>query len=231
MITRGSAFFTIVIATMGSAASASTVASYHLELEYRGTYYSNGWIVHHDKDNDENRWESYDYIKADDYHIDLPVYNPSLKIGEKTFFEATLIIPEDHNRYYFSSYGFDNGGRALSCNLGGIDCASGVTSTSLTSLLWGEYQSLSFMPEVGSMLNFVYNLDYTNSTVPLDLGALIFHNRWAEFSVTQVVKSQTATFTDIEMAPVPLPASAALLSFGLGAFAFIRRRRLRLQTH
>ncbi len=224
MITRGSVFFMIVTAIMGSAVSASTVASYYLELEYRGTHYSDGWIVHRDKKNDEEWWEKYNHIKADEYHVDLPVYNPSLKPGEKTFFEATFLVPEI-SYSYVRSFGFDNGGRALSCNLGGIDCASGVTSTSFTSLFWGEYQSLSFMPEVGSVLNFVYNLDYTSSTIPLDLGALIFHNRWAEFSVTNVVKSQIDTFTAIDMAPVPLPASAILLPFGLAALAFARKRR------
>lgn len=211
----------VMAAFVGSAADGSTLASFHLKLRYEGTSYSDGWIVQDDGEEGEI-WESFGYILADSYHLGLPVYDPKLRPGDKTSFKATLTIPDDHNQYIDD---FDNGGRASGCKLGHLDCSSGVTSTSPTSILWGEYQSLSFRPEVGSTLSFLYNLDYTGSTLSLDWGTVIFHNRWADFTVTDVVQSKLTTVSPGDVAPVPPPAGIALLPVGLAALAFVRKRR------
>ena len=218
---QSSALAFVTAAFVGSAADASTVTSFHLKLRYEGTYYSDGWIVQDDAEEGES-WESFDYIQADAYHLDLPVYDPKLQPGDKTSFKATLTIPDDPNQYI--DY-FDNGGRASHCTLGHLDCSSGVTSTSPTSILWGEYQSLSFRPEIGSNLSFLYNLDYTGSTVSLDWGTAIFHNRWADFTVIDVIHPKRTTVSALAVAPVPLPTAAALLLLSLAALALVRKRR------
>lgn len=211
----------VTAAFVGSAADASTVTSFHLKLRYEGTYYSDGWIVQDEAEAGES-WESFDRIQADGYRLGMPVYDPKLQPGEKTSFKATLTIPDDPDQVI--DY-FDNGGRASHCKLGHLDCSVGVTSTSPTSILWGEYQSLNFQPVVGSTLSFLYNLDYTGSTLSLDWGTVIFHNRWADFTVTDVIQPKRPTASTLDIAPVPLPAGAALLPLGLAALALVRKRR------
>jgi hypothetical protein len=205
---------------LGSAANAATLVNVNLALRYDGTYYSDGGVWFYDDDENGNpRDFTFDNYLADGNELGISTLNPRLKLGARSNFKATLSVPDDQNQvlgYY------DNGGRALSCSIGRVDCGYvGIVNLSASHLSLGiddsMYSSLSSGLSAGSRLYYTFNLGYYSSQ-NFDWGGVYFFNRTAYFTLLK----------DAKISPVPLPASAALLPLGLGALTLMRKRRRKL---
>ena len=201
-------------------AEAATVVSYDLTMRYEGTTYTDLTVIDYGSNGDD--WQDYYFesLVAEKTSIALPTLREGLKIGTEVVFRALLTVPDDPYDYnnWPDYYGFDNGGRAIRCEIAGVDCVTGMTATfPEPNILFGEYRSMHFGKRIGDKFYYTFNTGYWSSLL-LDWGRIHFFNRTATFSIL----SYNST---VQPAPVPLPASVALLPLGLGAFAMMRKRR------
>lgn len=199
-------------------AEAATVVSYDLTMRYEGTTYTDLTVIDYGSNGDD--WQDYYFesLVAETTSIALPTLRDGLKIGAEVVFSALLTVPDDPYNYDSWPGAFDNGGRAIRCEIAGTDCVTGLTATfPEQNIGFGEYRSMSFGDSVGDKFYYTFNTNNWSSLL-LDWGRIHFFNRTATFSIL----SYNST---VQPAPVPLPASVALLPLGLGAFAMMRKRR------
>ncbi|MDO6669970.1 hypothetical protein Q4511_13640 [Paracoccus sp. 1_MG-2023] len=205
---------------MAGAASAATVVDIDLKLRYDGTFYHDGVIIPNDDDAGMPlNVVEFTKLRADGGVLGLPHWD--MEIGEETFFKAQLVLPEPGTEPASIGYRTDNGGRAPSCQLGYLTCGD-VTevynSGDRWHVFWDDQEGLSFDLLAGGKLSYQYTPEFSASSLYFDWGWLYFDDRFAEFTVLEV----------LQPAPVPVPMSAAFLPVAFGALASLRRRRSRI---
>jgi len=125
-------------------AEAATVVSYDLTMRYEGTTYTDLTVIDYGSNGDD--WQDYYFesLVAETTSIALPTLRDGLKIGAEVVFSALLTVPDDPYNYDSWPGAFDNGGRAIRCEIAGTDCVTGLTATfPEQNIGFGEYRSMS----------------------------------------------------------------------------------------
>jgi len=195
---------------LASASHAATVINIEMTLRYEGTFYTDGHIR-----TDAEDYTFFDSFLADGDPRGVPTFDPGMKVGDRTTFRASIVLPEDARTL---TRQFDDGGRRQGCQLGPLTCGT-VTEVFQSPdgyvLNWGELEGVSFGTQAGQRLTYLFTPEYRGSTLELSWGTIVYDDRFASFTILDVAQP----------APVPVPMPALLLPAGLGALAFLRRRR------
>lgn len=186
---------------LGAPASAASIQNIDLRLQFDGNSYFDATVT----DMAGQPLFADDVLTQADDVYGLPrLFNFGL--GQVLRFTAAL--------------DFEGASRVLSCNLGGLDCATGSDldsdRTFPLSIFYGQSGWFYGDLAVNSILRFDFAQFATNiQTVSGDLAS------WSvgrgEFTVLADLPPQPA--------PIPLPAGMLLLPAGIGALAMLRRRK------